>query len=143
VLYEAASRSFVSPSSRRIAAAAIAAGAEARRSQEVSRLSAADSFLRAGPRPFAHLQPRCRPRERNLASHSERRLGLLPAGRGLLNADPTIQFSNNSSDPVTALGVTAVAASTLTGPAMTDLRTWSGSGVSSHTNITAGIFWRF
>jgi len=70
-------------------------------------------------------------------------LGLLPAGRSLLNANPTIQFSNNSSDPTTALGVTAVGASTLTGPAMTGLRTFSGSGVSSHTNITAGIFWRF
>jgi hypothetical protein len=70
-------------------------------------------------------------------------LGLLPAGRGLLNADPTIQFSNNSSDPVTALGVTAIAASTLTGPAVTGVRTFSGSGVSSQMNITAGIFWRF
>ena len=69
-------------------------------------------------------------------------LGTLPAGRAALNADPTIQFGN-STDPVTALGVTAVAASTLTGPAMTGLRTFSGSGVSSHTNITAGIFWRF
>lgn len=70
-------------------------------------------------------------------------LGLLPAGRSVLAADPTIQFSNNSSIPVTALGVTAVAASTLTGPALTGLRTFSGSGVSSHTNIAAGIFWRF
>ena len=70
-------------------------------------------------------------------------LGPLPAGRAILNADPTIQFSNNSSDPVTALGVTAVAASTLTGPAITGLRTFSGSGVSSHANITGGIFWRF
>lgn len=70
-------------------------------------------------------------------------LGLLPAGRLILNADPTIQFSNNSSDAVTAIGVTAVAAATLTGPALTGLRTFSGSGVSSHTDITAGIFWRF
>jgi hypothetical protein len=70
-------------------------------------------------------------------------LGLLPAGRSVLAADPTVQFSNNSSDPVTALGVTAVAASTLTGPAIADLRTFSGNGVSSATNISAGIFWRF
>ena len=70
-------------------------------------------------------------------------LGLLPTGRAVLNANPTIQFSNNSSDPVTNQGVTAVAASTLTGSALTGLRTFSGSGVSSHTNITAGIFWRF
>ena len=70
-------------------------------------------------------------------------LGQRPAGRGVLGAEPSIQFSNNSSDPVTALGVTAVAASTLTGPAITELRTFSGSGVSTHTNIAAGIFWRF
>jgi hypothetical protein len=71
-------------------------------------------------------------------------LGLLPAGRNFFpGVDPTIQFSNNSSDPTTARGVTAVGASTLTGPALTGLRTFSGSGVSSHTNITAGIFWRF
>lgn len=70
-------------------------------------------------------------------------LGLLPAGRLALNADPTIQFSNNASDPITAQGVTAVAASTLTGPAITGLRTFSGRGVSTHTNITGGIFWRF
>ena len=70
-------------------------------------------------------------------------LGLLPVGRGTLNADPTIQFSNNWSDPITTLGVTSVARSTLSGPAVTGFRTWSGSRVSSHTNITAGIFWRF
>jgi len=70
-------------------------------------------------------------------------LGQVPAGRLVLNADPTITFSNNWSDPVTALGVTAVAASTLSGPAMSGVRTFSGSGVSSHTSITAGVFWRF
>ena len=70
-------------------------------------------------------------------------LGLLPAGRSVLAADPTIQFTNNSSDPVTALGVTAIGASTLTGPAISGFRTFSGNGASSHTNITAGIFWRF
>jgi hypothetical protein len=68
--------------------------------------------------------------------------GLRPAGRGLLNVNPTIQFSN-SSEPVTNLGVTAINSSTLSGPAVIGLRTFSGSGVSSHTNITAGIFWRF
>lgn len=70
-------------------------------------------------------------------------LGQLPADRGVLNAEPTIQFSNNSSDPLTRQGVTAVAASTLTGPAMIGFRTFSGSGVSSVTNISGGIFWRF
>jgi hypothetical protein len=69
-------------------------------------------------------------------------LGLSPAGRGLLNAAPTIQFSN-STEPVTTLGVTAVAASTLTGPALASVRTWSGSGVAHATNIAAGVFWRF
>ena len=63
----------------------------------------------------------------------------LPAGRGVLNAEPTIQFSNTSSS-LTSQGVTAVAASTLTGPAMAGVRTFSGSGVTSHTNITGGIF---
>jgi hypothetical protein len=68
--------------------------------------------------------------------------GALPAGRGLLNADPTIQFSN-SSEPVTTLGVTYIGSSTLTGPAITGFRTWSGRGVSTHANITVGAFWRF
>jgi hypothetical protein len=70
-------------------------------------------------------------------------LGQLPAGRLVLNADPTITFSNNWSDPVTALKVTAVAASTLSGPAMSGVRTFAGTGVSSYTSITAGVFWRF
>jgi len=69
-------------------------------------------------------------------------LGTLPAGRIALNADPTIQFGN-SAGPVTSLGVTSVAPSSLTGPAIADLGTWSGSGVSSHGNIAAGLFWRF
>ena len=69
-------------------------------------------------------------------------LGQLPAGRVTLNADPTIQFGN-SANPVTALGVTAIAPSTLSGPAIADFRTWSGSGVSSHTNVALGVFWRF
>jgi hypothetical protein len=62
-------------------------------------------------------------------------LGLLPAGGTILNADPTIQWSNTSSDSATT--------STLTGPPIKGLRTFSGSGVASHTNITAGLFWRF
>jgi hypothetical protein len=70
-------------------------------------------------------------------------LGQRPAGRGVLGGEPSIQFTNNSSDPVTALGVTAVAASTLTGPSIAELRTFSGNGVWVRTNITAGIFWRF
>jgi hypothetical protein len=69
-------------------------------------------------------------------------LGTVPAGRVTLNADPTIQFGN-SSDPVTAIGVTAVAPSTLTGPPISGLRTLSGSGVATHVTITAGLFWRF
>jgi hypothetical protein len=70
-------------------------------------------------------------------------LGLRPAGRGVLAANPSIQFSNNSSDPVTSLGVTAVAASTLTGPAITGFRTFSGTGIVTHTGVITGVFWRF
>jgi hypothetical protein len=70
-------------------------------------------------------------------------LGLTPAGRGTLNAEPTVQFSNNWTDPVTALGVTAVARSSLSGDALSGFRTWSGTGVSRHTIATAGVFWRF
>jgi opacity protein-like surface antigen len=69
-------------------------------------------------------------------------LGLQPAGRGALGGNPSIQFSN-STDPVTALGVTAVAASSLTGPAISGFRTFAGSGTVSHTSFTTGIFWRF
>jgi hypothetical protein len=69
-------------------------------------------------------------------------LGLQPAGRGALGGNPSIQFSN-STDPVTALGVTAVAASSLTGPAISGFRTFAGSGTESHTSFTTGIFWRF
>ena len=70
-------------------------------------------------------------------------LGLTPVGRGVLGGNPSIQFTNNSTDPVTALGVTAVAASTLTGPAVTGARTFTGSGAESRTNIAFGVFWRF
>jgi hypothetical protein len=69
-------------------------------------------------------------------------LGQLPAGRVTLNADPTIQFGN-SPNPVTGLGVTAVTPSSLSGPALTGVRTWSGSGGSSHSTFAAGIFWQF
>ncbi len=69
-------------------------------------------------------------------------MGGLPAGRFLFLAPTTIMFSN-STLPVTGQGVTVVGISTLTGPALTGFRTFSGSGVSSHTNIAAGIFWRF
>jgi hypothetical protein len=70
-------------------------------------------------------------------------LGLLPIGRGTLNADPTLQFSNNWTDPITTLGVTSVAISTLSGPAISGFRTFSGKGVSSHATVSAGLFWRF
>jgi hypothetical protein len=70
-------------------------------------------------------------------------LGLTPAGRGTLNAEPTLQFSNNWTDPVTALGVTAVGISTLSGPSLTGFETLRGNGIASHTNISAGLFVRF
>lgn len=70
-------------------------------------------------------------------------LGLLPVGRGALGATPSIQWTNNSTDVVTALGVTAVAASSLTGPALTRYRTFAGSGAQTHASVTVGWFWRF
>jgi hypothetical protein len=59
-----------------------------------------------------------------------------------LNANPTIQFGN-SANPVTGLGVTALAPSTLSGPAIDGFRTRSGNGLATRTNLSAGIFWRF
>jgi hypothetical protein len=70
-------------------------------------------------------------------------LGITPAGRGALGGNPSIQFSNNSTDPVLSMGLTAVAASSLTGPAVTGFRTFAGSGAESRTNVTFGAFWRF
>jgi hypothetical protein len=69
-------------------------------------------------------------------------LGGLPAGRFLLLAPTTIMFSN-STLPVTGQGVTVTGISTLTGPPLTGVRTFSGSGVSRHTNVAAGLYWRF
>jgi len=69
-------------------------------------------------------------------------MGGLPPGRFVLLAPTTVMFSN-STLPVTNQGVTVVGSSTLTGPALTGVRTFSGSGVASHTNIAAGLFWRF
>ena len=68
---------------------------------------------------------------------------LAPAGRGALGGTPSIQFSNNSTDPVTSMGVTAVAASSLTGPPLSGHRTFTGSGAMSQANVTIGVFWRF
>jgi hypothetical protein len=68
---------------------------------------------------------------------------LTPAGRGALGGNPSIQFSNNSIDPVTSMGVTAVAASSLTGPPLSGHRTFTGSGAMSQANVTIGLFWRF
>jgi hypothetical protein len=68
---------------------------------------------------------------------------LTPAGRGALGGTPSIQFSNNSTDPVTSMGVTAVAASSLTGPPLSGHLTFTGSGAMSRANVTIGVFWRF
>jgi len=70
-------------------------------------------------------------------------LGITPAGRGALGGNPSIQFSNNSTDPVLSMGLTAVAASSLTGPPVTGARTFVGTGAVNRTNITFGAFWRF
>ena len=51
--------------------------------------------------------------------------------------------SNNSTDPVTTTGVTAVAASSLTGPPLSGHRTFAGSGAMSEANLTIAVFWRF
>ena len=68
---------------------------------------------------------------------------LTPAGRGALGGTPSIQFSNNSTDPVTFMGVTAVAASSLTGSPLSGHRTFTGSGTMSQANMNIGVFWRF
>jgi hypothetical protein len=41
------------------------------------------------------------------------------------------------------MGVTAVAASSLTGPPLSGHRTFTGSGAMSQANVTIGVFWRF
>jgi hypothetical protein len=69
-------------------------------------------------------------------------MGGLPAGRFLFIAPTTIMFSN-STLPVTGQGVTVIGISTLTGPQLTGVRTFSGTGLSSRTNVAAGMFWRF
>src|SRR5688572_12044288 len=70
-------------------------------------------------------------------------LGITPAGRGALGGNPSIQFSNNSTDPVLSMGLTAVAASSLTGPPVIGARTFVGNDAMSRANITLGAFWRF
>lgn len=57
-----------------------------------------------------------------------------PSSQGVMNppTNPTIVFSTSPNVP-----------STLSGPDITDMPTYSGSGTVSTTNITAGIFWRF
>jgi hypothetical protein len=69
-------------------------------------------------------------------------LGQTPAGRVTLNANPTLQFGN-SANPVTGLGVTGLAPSSLSGPPIERFLTWSSSGTSIQTQMAGGIFWRF
>jgi hypothetical protein len=59
---------------------------------------------------------------------------LTPAGSGASATTPGIQFSNDSS-----IGIP----SSLSGPAITDFRTFTGSGVQRHARLTIGVFWRF
>jgi hypothetical protein len=68
---------------------------------------------------------------------------LTPQGRGALGGNPSVQFSNNSTDPLTFQGVTAVASSSLTAPPLSGHRTFAGSGVATQANLTVGLFWRF
>jgi hypothetical protein len=41
------------------------------------------------------------------------------------------------------MGVTAVAASSLTGPPLSGHRTFTATGAMSQANLTVGLFWRF
>jgi hypothetical protein len=82
------------------------------------------------------------PGNTNLDAEPNAAFGQTPTGRVTLNADPTIQFGN-SPNPVTGLGVTALAPSSLSGPAVTGFRAWSGEGVTIHTSVAVGILWRF
>lgn len=57
-----------------------------------------------------------------------------PAGAISSITNPSIQFTDNPS---------AGLQSTLSGPAITGLRTFTGSGTAIRTNVAAGIYWRF
>lgn len=59
---------------------------------------------------------------------------LTPAGSAASATTPGIQFSNDSS-----IGIQ----SSLSGPTITDFRTFAGSGMQRHARLTIGMFWRF
>ena len=59
---------------------------------------------------------------------------LSPAGSGASATTPGIQFSNDSS-----FGLE----SSLSGPAIADFRTFTGSGMQRYDRLTMGMFWRF
>jgi uncharacterized repeat protein (TIGR03803 family) len=59
---------------------------------------------------------------------------LTPAGSGASATTPGIQFSNDAS-----IGIQ----SSLSGPKITDFRTFAGSGMQRHARLTFGLFWRF
>ena len=63
--------------------------------------------------------------------------GAEPPAVGLPNATWTYTFP-----PSPALVFGRQAASTLSAP-ISGLRTFAGNGIATHTNITAGVFWRF
>ena len=50
----------------------------------------------------------------------------------MLSTNPALQFSTRSDVP-----------SNLSGPIITGFKTFSGTGIESHLNITAGLFYRF
>ncbi len=57
----------------------------------------------------------------------------LPSGVTASFTTPSLQFSNNA----------AFGSSSLTGSPLTGFRSFSGSGLQSHMNVTAGVFLRF
>jgi hypothetical protein len=60
-------------------------------------------------------------------------------------ADPSVPQGvlNPPTNPTIVFSTSPNVTSTLSGPDINGLPTYSGSGIVSHTNITAGIFWRF
>lgn len=59
---------------------------------------------------------------------------LTPATVLALPVNPTVQFSSNLSTG---------SASSLSGPAVSDFQTFSGSGLRMRVDIVTGVFWRF
>lgn len=57
-----------------------------------------------------------------------------PLGLIASSTNPSIQFSNSATSPQR---------SSLSGPAISQVRTFAGRGAQSHVSLTTGVFWRF